>query len=98
MFTDEIDSMQSLESIITYLTSLPNSKALIPSEETLRAKLTALQASGPSDIEIVTDFDYTLSRYETNGTRNLTGHGLLEVADAIPPEVLHSPSFTTKPS
>ena len=77
--------MQSnLDSLLTYLTTLPPSIALIPSPATLSTKLTALATSGPSSIEIVSDFDYTLSRYKTNGIRNLTGHGLMEVAEVVP--------------
>ena len=45
----------------------------------LAAKLSAMQQARPERLQIVSDFDRTLSRYrERNGKKTLSSHGLLE--------------------
>ena len=53
---------------------------LAPDPEALRTKLAKLQREGVQNIEILSDFDQTLSRYRHNGDRCPSSHRILQLS------------------
>ena len=51
---------------------------LIPSPSSFQAKLMQLFAGGPSNLEIITDFDFTLSKYKVGSMRGPSTYQLLQ--------------------
>ncbi|KAJ8900080.1 hypothetical protein K2173_024196 [Erythroxylum novogranatense] len=43
----------------------------------LRTKISAIRMAGPSKLQVIADFDSTLTKYFVNGRRGQTSHGLL---------------------
>ncbi|XP_021773462.1 7-methylguanosine phosphate-specific 5'-nucleotidase A-like [Chenopodium quinoa] len=44
----------------------------------LQKKIAAIRAAGPSKLQVIADFDATLTKYNINGQRGQTSHGLLQ--------------------
>ena len=51
---------------------------LIPNPEQFQAKLEALALAGSENIELVSDFDFTLSRYRVDGVRGASTYQILQ--------------------
>ena len=63
------------------------SRLRIRDPSALAAKLAAMQQARPERLQIVSDFDRTLSRYrERNGKKTLSSHGLLESSHELSEE------------
>ncbi|XP_057550318.1 uncharacterized protein LOC130828372 isoform X1 [Amaranthus tricolor] len=48
----------------------------------LQNKIAAIRAAGPSKLQIIADFDCTLTKYNINGQRGQTSHALLQQGNA----------------
>ncbi|KNA09705.1 hypothetical protein SOVF_150410 [Spinacia oleracea] len=44
----------------------------------LQSKIAAIRAAGPSKLQVIADFDATLTKYNINGQRGQTSHALLQ--------------------
>ncbi|XP_021901359.1 7-methylguanosine phosphate-specific 5'-nucleotidase A [Carica papaya] len=51
---------------------------VIGDPQSLENKISAIRAAGAAKLQVIADFDATLTRYWINGTRGQTSHGLLQ--------------------
>ncbi|XP_050218017.1 uncharacterized protein LOC126668851 [Mercurialis annua] len=51
---------------------------VVDSPLTLQHKIQAIRSDGPSKLQVIADFDATLTRYMVNGARGQSSHGLLQ--------------------
>ncbi|KAA0034636.1 hypothetical protein IC582_022822 [Cucumis melo] len=57
---------------------LQPAEAVVADSDLLKKKLDALRFSGPQKLQVIADFDATLTRYWIDGCRGQTSHGLLK--------------------
>ncbi|XP_022150560.1 cytosolic 5'-nucleotidase 3 [Momordica charantia] len=57
---------------------LKDSEAVVADSDLLKKKLDAMRGSGPHKLQVIADFDATLTRYWIDGRRGQTSHGLLK--------------------
>ncbi|XP_072957050.1 uncharacterized protein [Typha angustifolia] len=55
-----------------------SSEVVIPDPESLEKKKASIRNAGTSKLQVIADFDGTLTKYWFNGTRGQTSHGLLQ--------------------
>ncbi|KAL5568667.1 hypothetical protein UlMin_025242 [Ulmus minor] len=53
------------------------SEVVVGDPEQLEKKLAAIRTAGPQKLQVIADFDATLTRYRVNGRRGQSSHGLL---------------------
>ncbi|CAA6663565.1 unnamed protein product [Spirodela intermedia] len=61
----------------------PPAQAVIGDPESLAKKKAAIRDLGPAKLQVIADFDGTLTRYWIDGCRGQTSHGLLQQSDPV---------------
>lgn len=56
----------------------PTKLIVINDQRSLDRKISAIRNAGPSKLQVIADFDATLTRYWVNGLRGQSSHGLLK--------------------
>ncbi|ONK65102.1 uncharacterized protein A4U43_C07F33640 [Asparagus officinalis] len=59
-------------------TAMSRENAVIRDRESLERKTAAIRSAGASKLQVIADFDGTLTKYSINGRRGQTSHGLLQ--------------------
>ncbi|KJE91881.1 hypothetical protein CAOG_009602 [Capsaspora owczarzaki ATCC 30864] len=58
--------------------SQQNGRIIIGNSEAFQAKLEAIVQGGPQSLQVISDFDMTLTRFLYNGKRGASSHGIIE--------------------
>jgi 5'-nucleotidase len=67
-------------SVIEQVPEFGSGRVRMKDPESVAKKLDALVDGGMERLQVIADFDMTLSRYHLNGTRCLTSYGVLEAS------------------
>ncbi|KAJ6816494.1 7-methylguanosine phosphate-specific 5'-nucleotidase A [Iris pallida] len=62
--------------------ALMSLEAVVRNRESLEKKSAAIRSAGPSKLQVIADFDGTLTKYTVDGRRGQTSHGLLQQGNA----------------
>ncbi|XP_057980156.1 uncharacterized protein LOC131165978 isoform X2 [Malania oleifera] len=58
-------------------------EAVVGDPQLLQKKIAAIQMAGPAKLQVIADFDATLTQYWINGSRGQSSHGLLQQGNPV---------------